>query len=268
MGNQWPDPLYQDAGSGNPAFSTAVPISVPTLMAPIPGQSTAYILTQEWMQAQASWAPTALNTAHPSSGDTPDYSSYVLVEESNPRAMGGGLVTWTQTYAQVPSSHSEWESYAYAFIGFAGANWTTTTIPTGRPRQTFTAPSRVQYDYFLVGSGGSYTDPGGIPTLNAQKYRIYAPVAGDVWYQDMDFLTNHPPFNFATVPTRGDWMGYMTNAESLSWSSGTVTYAWGAGGSVTVTHNTSPGQFLVEDSRLTRWRGNIWLRTSRWMLAQ
>jgi hypothetical protein len=60
----------------------------------------------------------------------------------------------------------------------------------------------------------------------------------------------------------------MTNAENYSWSSGTVTYAWGASGAVTVTHNANPGQFLVEDSRLTRWRGNIWLRTSRWMLAQ
>jgi len=106
----WPAPVYLDASP-----STARRCGLPVLGFPIPGVNVAYILTEKWMQLLANsstWTPLALNTAHP------EYTGFVLVEESPLSDEGGGFVTWTRKYAKVPSAHIEYDSYLHNRIGY------------------------------------------------------------------------------------------------------------------------------------------------------
>lgn len=169
MALQWPEPVYVD---GN--FNVAEPIGLPEFSSPVRSTTAEYIFTQPWMQSRRSFVPTPLNTAHPSYRQTPDYSAFKLVAEGPRQDAGGGMVKWVRTYARVPDTHDEFESYAYSFIGFQGVwfvgNQGSSVTATGRPRVSRVVTSRVQHDYFLVGPGGSFETAAEIPTLKAQRY--------------------------------------------------------------------------------------------------
>src|SRR5206468_728564 len=111
---QWPAPLYTDDTSAA-RFSTAQPCSLPQFSSPIAETSAEYVFTQDFMQFRANFTATALNTVHPSSGMTPDYSTFFLVNEGERRDIGGGVVRWTRTYGKKPSSYSDFETYPYSF---------------------------------------------------------------------------------------------------------------------------------------------------------
>lgn len=163
MSNQWPTPLLQTGGT-NPysgayaAMTVALPATLPRLSAPIPGVSTDYILTQEWMQSAASFSPTALNTAHPSSGLTPDYSAFKLVEESEHTDIGGGIIKWVRKYAKVPSTHYDWKTMNYSFIGLSGTNSITAPFIPNRARFPATVTAQIEFDYFIA-DGSTQSDP-------------------------------------------------------------------------------------------------------------
>src|SRR5947207_7549242 len=169
MSDQWPEPIYVD---GN--FDVAEPIGLTVFSTPLRSTTAEYTFTQDWMMRRKRFAPTPLNTAHPSYRQFPDYSDFKLVAEGPRQDVGGGMVKWSRTYAKVPASHDEFESYAYAFIGFLGlwtvGNLSTSVQATGRPRQSHIVTSRVQHDYFLTGPGGSYATPNLIPIIKGQRY--------------------------------------------------------------------------------------------------
>jgi hypothetical protein len=271
MSAQWPANLLNDGD-----FTTAQPIGIPEFISPLPFSTTGYLFTQEFMQFQANYSPLPLNTSHPSSGKTPDYSTYFLVKESERRDMGGGLVKWKRTYATKPATHDEFESFAYNFIGFTGVFITSAVgtlsggeglpiavvnpvIATGRPRKNRIVTSRVQHDYFLIGSSGSglatpdYSTPAGIPQLFQQDYVAGGSATIGTW---VDYLMDAVGIYPATIPSRSTYEGWMASAVSLGWGSGTVNPG-----------TSNPGQILAEDSRISRWQGNIWVRQLRYVLA-
>src|SRR2546423_699319 len=104
MSDQWADPICTDgdldvaAASGLPVFSS-----------PISASTKQYVFSQEWMCSLKAFAPTPLNTPHPSQSQVPDCSAYRLVEEGPRADVGGGMVKWTRVYAIVPDSHDEFE---------------------------------------------------------------------------------------------------------------------------------------------------------------
>ena len=162
MSNQWPSPLFVSIGSSTD-WTVATPVGIPEFITPIPALNVEYIFTQKYWQFRANFTPIAFNTPHPSSGLTPDYSSYFLVAESKRRDIGFGVVEWERTYAKKPATYSEAQSHDYNFIGYMG-QWISTTssgftnnVPpaiiasvTGRPRESYVVTSRLQYDYYLV----------------------------------------------------------------------------------------------------------------------
>src|SRR5438876_10902138 len=144
MSLQWPTPVYVD---GN--LDVAEPCGLPVFESPIRATTKEYVLRQKWCCSRRAFQITPLNTPHPSAGQYPDYSQYVLVSEGSRNDIGGGMVEWERTYAIAPDSHDEFESYSYQFIG-----WQTFSGSFGgRPRLSRIVLSRVAEDYLWVGSG-------------------------------------------------------------------------------------------------------------------
>jgi hypothetical protein len=256
---------------------SAAPVGVPQFSSPIPLSTTKYVMTEEW-QGPFTTPALPLNTPHWSVGLNPDYSAYILVEESDRRDLGGGQVRWTRRYALVPQSYSLPQPFPYSFIGFFGSWGQNVQIPQGRNRDLLTVESRVAFDFFLVDpvngdNVNTFTSQWKIPIITAQKYRLVAPY-GTTWWTDIDWLSDAPPFTIATTPSRTTYNGWQANASKYGWSSGQVVYKWGvASDNVTPTFDASgtqanPGQICAEDSQIDIWMGNIFVRKTRFVLAQ
>lgn len=206
--------------------------SLITFEYPFPEVNQPYVLRQTFKQFLANYAPLDLNTAHAT------YTDYKLVEESALTNLGGGVVEWTRTYAKLPDDFSQFESTNYNFIGFAGTamflSITSTMVVTGRLRFVKSVTSRVLNEFFLVGTGGSYTEALEIPVITAQEYYISDPTV------KTDYLGDSTVLATESTPTRTDY-------ETMI----------GAG-----------DEIVAEDSRLTHWLGNYWLRQTRYIKAQ
>jgi hypothetical protein len=63
--------------------------------------------TQNMLQNAKDWQAIAFGTV----GE----STYYLVEESIPTDAGGGLVSWTRTYSQIPPNRTEFEAVSYNY---------------------------------------------------------------------------------------------------------------------------------------------------------
>lgn len=200
---------------------------------PIPGDNTSFIVEQEFMQLFANFTPLALNTAHPT------FTTAYLVQESPLQDLGGGVAKWTRTYATIPAQRNEYEMFAYQYIGIYGyvlaQGGSVTTEVDGRERFTESSLSRVQHDYFLCASGQDYETPADIPVNAAQAY-----------YQSADstlvtdYLTDSPPFTTASSPTLTAYLALVSGGDEI----------------------------VAEESRLTRWMGNIYERTTRYVIAK
>lgn len=240
MANQWPAPDYTDGDQ-----TTAQPVSVPEFAAPIPGVATQYVFKQDFQMALASFSTTALLTAHPSSGQTPDYSAWLLALESDFRDIGGGQIRWTRTYAKKPSSWNDMETVNYSFIGFYGLTGINVTAVSGRYRLSRPVPCKVVYDYFIGDGtsqgGATINDITDVPLIAETRY--YAPGSATL---ETDFLADAPPFVTATTPSRATYEGWITADAAGTWS---IVYA---------------------TSRVTRWLGfgKIYQRETRYVKAQ
>ena len=270
----WPAPVYQDG-----TLSTAKRSGLPVLSCPIPGDKTPYILSEEWTQLlvnSSTFTPLALDTQHP------EYTGYYLVEETPMRA-DGPLVRWNRIYAKPPSTHSEYETFAYSYIGRQldiGGSSTLVQV-----RQSFRVTSRVQHDYFFCATGQTYTTPGAIPSIVGLPYVSQASYLGAT-YGGITMPTDVLYLAASTSPTWPTAEQYQTmviDALSNAWGASVsnvviyLTSTLSGGPPATSGHmagvidtgsSTLGGQIPAEDSRLTRWRGNMWLRQTRYVLAQ
>lgn len=188
MALQWPAPLFTDGDFSGSVFGDAgLACSLPQFEFPIPAtQPNApvpnpvcqpYILKQDFMQFLLNWKPLGLGTPHFSKGMTPDYSSYVLVAEGPLRDMGAGLVRWTRTYAQIPATHYEWESYNMTYpglVGFYSGSIAGTVWFFGRNKVQWRVTSMLQHDYFFVDPTGDSGHAGNDVTGNGTLATPYA----------------------------------------------------------------------------------------------
>ena len=181
MSLQWPAPDYASVG-----LSTAAACSLPEFFPISPATTDEYAFRQDFMQLRANFAPTALDTVHPSAGLTPDFSSYFLVKEDDRKDAGNGLVKWTRTYAKLPASYDDYESFAYNYIGYGGVielgnlHFGAYVAVTGRPRFTRIVDSRVNNVFYQTAD--PQTD---IPSILGQRYLTGGSLAPGL---DVDFL--------------------------------------------------------------------------------
>jgi len=214
-------PTYTD-GSYAVAFATSLPV----FSAPFADQGITenYILTQKWCQELASFAPAPLDDPHP------DYPTYGLVSESEKSDLGGGMVEWTRTYAEVPEEFSRLNgNTTYNFIGFAY----TSTTRLARPRQTFPVPMLSTKTFART------TDPlTDLPFIEATTY-----ARADNADSLVDELVEGSQYDASSLtdPTR-------TEYEVLI-----------AGGTYCI---------VTEASRISVWMGNIYVRETLYVKAK
>ena len=201
-------------------FTTAAVQGGPSRRHPIERDTTAFLEVQRMIQTKSDFARLALNTAHPT------IANCYLVEETDPINIGGGLIEWERIYANVPADRNEYESYLYTFVPIIRATGGDGT----RGAFTLKVTSRVEYKYYLVGSGGSYATPTDIPTVTG-----FVPMQ-DIWGSPVvvDFLSQ------TTDPTSDDYLTWVA-AEA---------------------------EIAVEDSDVHAWLGNIYERVTRYVIAQ
>ncbi len=235
----YPEPIYVDG-----SWEVATPVGLPVYSSPIQSTTAEYVVNQDFMQSRSSFSPMPLNT-----GWFRD-SSYKLVSEGPRQDIGGGMVKWTRTYARVPESHDEYESYSYPFIGYFGV-WIAgntsqqgAAAQTGRPREARICTSKVTHEYFLVGAGG--VTVGTIPTITAQRYYSSDGVT------DTDYLTDEVVVGsvtfLASVPSKTEYQGWVTASADGNFETGYP--------------------IVAEDSRISRWLGNLFVRQVRRVLPQ
>ena len=282
-------------------FTTAQPCGLPVFSSPIPGTSAEYIFTQDFMQLRTSVAAAAIGSLHPTYGTTAPFSNYVLVSEGTKEDAGNGMVRWKRTYASLPASHDEWESANYQFIGSSPLGPLSSPQQVGRNRFARLVSSRVQHDYYII-AAGTETDllknsPGNIPTIRAFDYVTQYIASGPTqignWYQKADYVSDsivlaNVGWLGISIPTETQYSYMLEDAAANSWNSG-VSYQVLTSANpplVNVTgQQTYPtaqtaftprvfpavtsfyGQMVAEDSRLSRWMGNIYLRQTRFILA-
>lgn len=242
-------------------WTTAKPFGPQVNCIPFDGDNTVYYFKEEYAQSLSSFAVIPLNTPHPFR------STFLLVKETQPQPVGVyDIVKWTRTYASQPNTRSEYSNTNYTFIGYEGyisssGGAIVANVP-GRRQFSRVVNMRVQYDYFFCGPGGTYTDPKLIPVIQQQIYyfRIGVTTSGPTWTAtytlgSADDISQGTPTTSITdtsgayaspldivpcVPTRTAYMALVTAKSEIS----------------------------PQASTLSRWMGNIYVRTSYYIIAQ
>lgn len=244
-----PQPHYLTGGATNPMAAsgpTGFPqVDAPVLSCPFPSVNIAYVLHQQMRCLHNYWQPCPLNTPYDESVyrgviEWPELGGYLLCEESERQDVGGGVVEWTRTYAQVPATHYQPTSINYRFIQFlfpTVINGTTFFPVNGRPSFEQTVTGSVKFEYFLLNDGESLFD---VPTL--QPYQYYSnqinSVARNIF---ADFLLPDTYPDGPTIPSIEEYTDLIGDA-------------------------TTP--IIAQPSQIRRWMGNIIERQTIYIVAQ
>lgn len=240
-------------------FTTASAVTDPHFTAPFDGDNGRYVLEEEYVIDNDYFLGQilALNTAHLT------YPTYFLTNESEPQpTIAPGIVRWKRTYCAVPATRNDEGSLAYNFIGYwgktAGLVGDAITFPIiGRGRVSETVKCRIQNDYFLCGTGGSYTTPANIPLILEQRY--YFPLGS----------ISGSTFTPAYTPGSLNDILYGSATDNLwdaaAWGYIIPTYPTRANYQAAIVAGT---EIVAEPSVLTRWKGNIYQRVTKYILPQ
>lgn len=271
-------------------WSKPKPEGLPLHSTPLPWTSNEYVFTQKFKVHRSAFAVLPLNSKHP------DYSDFVLVEEGPRTDIGGGMVEWERTYAAVPDAGDEYETYPFNLIGFANNIIAGPNFEEGRARQIRRVNSRVHNEFFLAGNtyspinGGygtgtsdgnatssgpgtvaaPYDVSGSIPRVNEFYYCLQL-LYLSVWYGGIEFPTDFIGQQ-NTFPLIVDYKKMCSDARLNGWNatiSVQLLQRLGDEQYVIIPEtSTLGGQLVPEPSQLTRWKGNIWLRRTRYVLAE
>ena len=206
------------------------------------------------------------------------------------------MVKWTRTYAAVPLTHNEWETIVYKFVGLFGSyyinqtwNGLTTAGSPGRLPWSRRVKTRVQHDYYLVDPAGTlaadgsgtagtghpnYTQAGSVPYNLAMVYCAlttgeYVP---SVAAATLSGTMTMPWYNTVATGNAWEYANMLADARSNGWNATPTSIVLQSDGSVMNTAasnnlSTWGGQLPVEDSLIERWKGNIFRRITRYVLA-
>ncbi len=291
--------------SAQPAFNVAVTSSLPVWENPIPALNEKTVFRQTFVQTAASYAPLALDSVYPAAGSygVPSSPTYYLVAEDNQTDLGGGMMQWDRVYARVPSAWSEGEEFAYTFPAFiasatAGSDQTITSISdsgvnysvssalafaTGDQVHISVSYVRDSITFFvgqyvrIIGgtSGSSALVPGIFPGTGT-----FSSVAGVITKeaparttQKTDLVPSQVTHEYALTSTTAletnlpiideftpvDATGAETTTLNTSTKPTAAAYA------AMINKNT---QLVAQDSVRRRWLGNIYERTTRFVVAR
>jgi hypothetical protein len=171
---------------------------------------------------------------------------YVGGAQASFKAIGGGVVEFKREFATIPASRSEYESFVYPWqlvqwkVEDGTFSASINEVPT-------TMMSRVQYDYFVVSGSGT---GGGSPftAQNLGGWTSGTPTLGAIGGMDL------PKAPRAMV----DSGVFQTSLYFMHGYNDINTVGGVAIGT----------EFLAEDSTMRRWKGNIYERKCRFLIAE
>lgn len=222
-------PTYLDG-----TYTAAVAVTLPVFYAPFADQgvNVDYVLTQDFVQAIASYVPLALDTAHP------DYSDFKLASESEKRDLGEGIVQWTRTYAKLPDEFARpGGNFSFTFpeiIGNAVIGPNTYGF-TQRLAFTRNVPAKLVRKFFRTND--ALAD---IPVI--PQFRIYLTGQPNI---DWPFVSDANSFSGVTVPSYTQYAALIAADAAAS----------------------SSFSLVAEASRVSVWQGNIYVRETMYVKA-
>jgi hypothetical protein len=261
-----------------------VPVGTGYNQQPLFANQSTILIEQEFIVAQAYYVPQVLNSPYDVSWSLGWQNTYanledsILVEEGPLEDIGAGLVKFKRTYSILPPTRSVPETFAYQFPGM--------TIPDylgGGYRSNFSklVASRVQEDFFLWDAVDTATQfslfPFG-PRLNQQtgmnptgliipeqKYYIsndssIDPVSLNM-FLDPPVLSDPDPGYpgdgklSGTTPTASQYTAYVGYGDTND----ARGYYF--------TSNQQAAEIVAEPSCLEQWKGNIYRRRTRFVVA-
>jgi hypothetical protein len=214
-------------------FTVAMPVGILRNESPLlPELNDVLIFHQDYVQLLSSWGAQDYNTLNPDLLGAPAY----LFNESEREDFGGGVVRWTRSWARVPSSYGKaGGTYPYPFPGFDSPS-------TSASRDVIKKPVAMEIlrDFFLCGLGGVFDSWQEIPIIPAfQPYEIQADPADITCFTD----TLRDPDgagDLGTFPSISQYKARVAADEILD----------------------------VEDSKVTNFRGGIYMRERYTVRAQ
>lgn len=173
-------PLYL-TGAGQPSFATEAQVGACVPDYPFgESQRDAVVYSAPFWQLRASYVRPAVNVRN-----CPANTNAVFCDDTGFKDVGVGILSWVRTWAIVPNTRSgDFEAVAFRFPGFDAL------LVFGRIPFTLSVPSRLVYDYFLIGPGGAYATADLIPLPLVYGF-------GE------NFLTD------TTVPTAGQYLAAL-----------------------------------------------------------
>jgi hypothetical protein len=153
-----------------------------------------------------------------------------LVNESERLDFGGNSVRWTRSWARIPQSYGKaGGTYPYPFPGFDG----------GRDVVRKPVAMEILRDFFLCGAGGAFSTWQDIPIIKAfQPYDIQPDPADISAFTDT--LRDAAGSDPGTSPSLAGYRAMIAGNEFID----------------------------VEDSKVTNWRGGIYMRERYTVRAQ
>ena len=217
-------------------LTTAVIVGGARKSFPFEGDVSSFIVEQDYHVLIGSYAAATPGAAHAT------YTTAYFIRDSALENIGAGVVKFTRTWAQIPATRNEFSTFAYTFPGFLGAGtppYSQYDVQVGDQRDSFTkvVVSRISNEYFLCVAGQTYTTPASIPVVSAQSYN-YTGLPNNKTQYLVDAATN--PGATATSPTLPAYRVYVTNGTEV----------------------------VAEDSTVERWQGEIYVRTTRYVVAK
>ena len=256
-----------------------------------PQYENAYQIDQEFSIRQTlfTFPPAPLNTKSNNAAFGLADVNAILTSVSQAKPEGSGFVSYTATFARVPSSWDDFKSMPFTFPGFPG------TIGQNNTRNEFSqkVDVRLRYDYFLVdptaiatgildSSGNAVTvvsAMGAIPTIN-KKYFLVA-TANGISVGANGIRTNSiVQLNgktigsvnwFQTLPQLATYLQWILNAAPYlsptppAWTQ-TTPPVWN--GTSDNGAAATEGQIVMDDSILQPYAGNIIARVTPYILIR
>jgi hypothetical protein len=241
------------------SYSSAIACGPPVFSSPLPGIPDQVMCEQEFTCWNGSFTPTPLNTLHPDTNSGVGFwavnaakvlagtaTNFYLTSESSREDIGGGLVKWKRTYCQVPNSRLDISTISYQFPGLAAYSGTypSGAIVTLRTPITKAAPCKIVYDYFLCGTGGTYSDASAIPVISQTRY-VSGIYNGAILVGLKDVPVLMPSVIGTTIPTYEQYVsGIASNSPNTTFLGGTYP-------------------IVVQASECSRWNGLIFQRVTK-----
>lgn len=214
-------------------FTVATPVGGLRNESPLlPELNDVLIFHQDYMQRTDLFAALPYNSVNPSLLN-PAY----LFDESPREDIGGNVSKWTRSWVRIPDSYGKAGGiYPYTFPAFDG--------DPGRNARKSPVAMEILRDFFLCGNGGVYASWQNIPITRAfAPYRINPDDATDktgilsfVPGQADDALSD----DGTTWPTLTTYRGWIISGQTL----------------------------IVEDDKVTNFRGGVYMRERFTILAQ